>query len=48
MARAKRVILYAPDEQYKRLRIKLLKEHKSVSFWFREKVTEFLKEGGAK
>lgn len=43
MSKLKRVILYTRDEQYKKLRKTLLREHKTVSFWFREQVSIYLK-----
>lgn len=38
----KKIVLYVSEEDYKKLRIKLLELNKTVSGWFREKVTSFL------
>jgi hypothetical protein len=38
----KRVILYAPPEQYIDLRLQLMKEQKAVSVWFRECLVKFM------
>ena len=38
----KRVVVYIPEAEYKQLKIALLYEGKTVSGWFREKVSEYL------
>lgn len=38
----KKTVVYINEEDYRKLRVKLLLEKKTVSGWFRDKVKEYL------
>ena len=40
----KRIVVYVPDEDYKRLRAKLILVGKSVSQWFRDVIRRYLRD----
>lgn len=42
MGKMKRVVLYVSSRDYARLKAKLRKRGQSVSWWFRQKVAQFL------
>ena len=42
MKKQKRIVIYISEEQYRKLRSKLILLGKTVSGWFREVVKEFL------
>lgn len=44
MIKHKRVVVYVPEEDYTRLRAKLILVGKTVSSWFREVIKKFLNE----